>query len=212
MNTIFAHEPLFPHVGHEPILCFSHFFTIIKRFAALPSFCLKKHNTINTGHGPPKPTCLKRGFYGFSRPPVFQISKKPVFFHRYWKGAWFQEIRWTFVGLLHFILRHHRTCSIGEYRPGLGDFRIKAEIFKLIYGCLDFFLSENPKNPQGWGPSFFGRVVNFQLLFSPHFIAGNRILREGNFLILSRMGWNSPLIIKPPFGECFFSTTKKQQI
>lgn len=80
MNTIFAHEPLFPHVGHEPILCFSHFFTIIKRFAALPSFCLKKHNTINTGHGPPKPTCLKRGFYGFSRPPVFQISKKKRYF------------------------------------------------------------------------------------------------------------------------------------
>lgn len=50
-----------------------------------------------------------------------------------------QEVRWTFVGLLHFSVRLHRTCSIGEYRPRLGHCRIKAEVFKLIYGFLDFF-------------------------------------------------------------------------
>ena len=68
-----------------------------------------------------------------------------------------QEVRWTFVGLLHFSVRLHRTCSIGEYRPRLGHCRIKAEVFKLIYGFLDFFFKENPKE--------IPRVVATQLFF-----------------------------------------------
>jgi len=68
-----------------------------------------------------------------------------------------QEVGWTFVGLLHFSVRLHRTCSIGEYRPRLGHCRIKAEVFKLIYGFLDFFLKENPKE--------IPRVVATQIFF-----------------------------------------------
>ena len=50
MNTIFSWIPLFPHVGHEPIM----FFTIVKAVCRFAFFCFKN----KTCHGPPKPTCL----------------------------------------------------------------------------------------------------------------------------------------------------------
>ena len=50
MNTIFSWIPLFPHVGHEPIM----FFTIVKAVCRFAFFCFKN----KTCHRPPKPTCL----------------------------------------------------------------------------------------------------------------------------------------------------------
>ena len=131
-------------------LCFS---PSSRRFAALPSFVSKTKHAMG-----PQNLHVYRGFYGYIYNLVFQVAfhSNRYFFNGFF-GSFFhgffvpyfvklrlQEVRWTFVGLLHFSVRLHRTCSIGEYRPRLGHCRIKAEVFKLIYGFLDFFLKRKP--------------------------------------------------------------------